>query len=287
MSNNSIAVSPFTMPAALAAADGIISGPSGEGVMWVANPDNPNQVSWLETFRRRADVASRMPVVHRNATTSVDGHIAWLKAEGWDAQITEGGPNNLYLASTINIATKWREAGRAYKRDGVDRVTLKKGATVVRQAGAQPIVEVATQSPGYVFVFQQLDRAPADAQELLLTATDASVHRAFEEVYLDFPQVDLRVSNDAQYMRGLRSGHNVVAQAAEQFRLELNEIGGRASAASEGAVTRGFSMDPATVTIEGPFMVAVVRTHSPGPDNVAFAAYVDRDAWKRPADGRI
>lgn len=283
MSNNSIAISPFTMPAALAAADAIIP-----NATWAADASNPDQVAWLEAFRRRADIAQDMPEVHRNATTSADDHIAWLKAEGWDAQITQGAPGDLFLASTINIVAKWLEAGRAYKHHtGVDRVTLKKGATVVRQAGAQPIVKVVTQHPGYVFVFQQLDRAPASEQELLSIATDASAHRAFEEVHLDFPQVDLRVKNDAQYMIGLRSGHDVVSQAAEQCRLELNEIGGRASAAAEVAVSRGFSMGPATVYIEGPFMVAVVRTNAQGSDNVAFAAYVDRDSWKRPADGRI
>jgi hypothetical protein len=289
MSKNSIAVSPFTMPAALAAADGLLGDPTGSSV-WTANPDNPGQVAWLETFRRRANTALGMPEVHRNATTSSADHVAWLKAEGWDAQIAQGGPGDLFLASTINIVAKWQETGRAYKHhSGVHRVTLKKGATVIRQPSAQPIVRVATQHPDYVFVFQQIAPAPASAQELLSIATEtvASAHNAFEEVHLDFPQVDLRVKNDARYMVGLRSGPNVVTQAAEQLRLELNEIGGRASAAAEVAVSRGFIMGPKTVYIEGPFMVAVVRAHSAGPDNIAFAAYVDRDSWMRPADGRI
>lgn len=49
----SFAISPFTMPAALAAADAILADP-----MWAANQSNPAQVVWLESFRRRAALAS-------------------------------------------------------------------------------------------------------------------------------------------------------------------------------------------------------------------------------------
>lgn len=282
---SSIAVSPFTMPAALAAADDII-----DGIGWTADPNNPDQVAWMETFRRRADVALGLPEVHRNATHSAADHVAWLKAEGWDAQIQQGSPNDLFLASTINIVAKWEEAGQSYKdRDGVDRVLLKKGAKVARRSGVYPVVKVATQHPDYVFMFQQLSCAPINGHALLSIATDAYLCPSFyDEVHLDFPQVDLNIKTDARYMIGLRSGHNVVTQAAEQLKLEMNEIGGRAIAAAEVAVTRGMSTGPETVYIEGPFMVAVVRlTAGSYGDSLAFAAYVDKDAWKRPADGRI
>lgn len=283
MSNKSIAISPLTMPAALAAADGLLG-----SLTWAADPGNPDQVAWLETFRQRAGLAREMPEIRRNATQSAEDHVAWLKHEGWDAQITQGGPNDIFLAATINIVAKWREAGRAYKDSAVDRVLLEKGATVAHLgSNAHPMVMVATQNPGFAFLFQQLDRAPRDTAELADRVLDLASRRAYGEVHLDFPMVDLKVRDDARYMIGLRSGPNVITQAAEQLRLELNEIGGRASAAAEVAVSRGFSRTD-TVRIEGPFVVAVTRLGADNDaDRVAFAAYVDRDAWRKPAEGRI
>lgn len=288
MTNKSIAISPFTMPAALAAADDLLGSPT-----WYANLDNPDQIRWLESFRRRACIAAELPEIHRNATTQVSDHVAWLKAEGWDAQITQGGEapwrnSDIFLAATINIVAKWKEVGRAYKDGNIDRVRLKKGATAAFDTGSHrqhPVVTVATQHAGYAFLFHQLDRAPRDTDELLTHVLEASGKPSYDEVHLDFPMVDLLVKDDARYMIGLRSGPNVVTQAAEQLKLEMNEVGVRASAAAEAAVSRGL---PEVVRIEGPFAVAVIRVGAPNDaDRVAFTAYVDRDAWKRPADGRI
>lgn len=288
MSNKSIAVSPFTMVAALAAADSLL----GEQT-WFAPSDESAQSAqarqWLEHFRRRASIAQEMPEVHRHATTVVADHVAWLKTEGWDAQIMQGGANDIFLAATINIVAKWKEAGRAYKdRDGVDRVLLRKGAMVSRRSGAHPVVTVSTQNAGFTFLFQQLQLEPVSTEELTARALDASLRLVHDEAQLDFPMTDLRIRDEARYMIGLRSGLNVVTQAAEQLRLELNEIGGRASAAAEVAVSRDMSMGPETVYIEGPFMVAVIRTNAPSDsDRIAFAAYVDKDSWKKPVDDRI
>lgn len=106
-------------------------------------------------------------------------------------------------------------------------------------------------------------------------------------MHLDFPMVDLLVRDDARYMIGLHSGVNVVTQAAEQLRLELNEVGGRASAAAEVVVTRGFDMTR-MIKIEGPFVVAINRNGAPADaDKVMFAAYCDPSVWRKPADGRI
>lgn len=277
-----IAVSPFTMAAALAAADPILGNPT-----WSGNSDNSEQAAWLESFRRRAAIADKMAEIKSNATTSAADHVAWLRAEGWDAQVTQGGPLDLFLAATLNVVAKWKEIGRAYKDGTVDRVLLKSGAyTSPRQAGQAHVVEVITQHPSFNFCFLQVDAAPESAAELLEIAIDMTSRRAVEKVHLDFPMVDLTVRDDARYMIGLHSGPNVVTQAAEQFRLELNEVGGRASAAAEVAVTR--SLGPRTIKIDGPFIVAVNRNGAPNDvDKVAFAAYVDQTAWKRPADGRI
>jgi hypothetical protein len=294
----SLAISPLTMPAALAAADQVLDHP-----VWVGDPSNSDQMAWLESFRRRAGLAHTMPEIRCNATESIEYHIAWLQAEGWDAQITSAPTqSNLFLAATIDIRALWKEAGRAYKDGAVDRVVLQKGASVTYTLSSSrydSIVSVDTQAPGISFLFRQLERRPPATElaayaKAMVSEVDywKGKDSPFPEVHLDFPMVDLKVSADARYMIGLRSGENVVTQAAEQLRLELNEFGGRASAAAEIAVSRGSRMPP-VIKIDGPFMVVMTRANPDGYfergedlDEVVFAAYVDRDSWRKPA-GRI
>lgn len=279
---DSFAISPFTMPAALAAADIFV----GDDAAWLGDPDNHEQTIWLESFRRRASLAAGMPEIRRHATGSAADHAEWLRSQGWDAQVTQGSPQDVYLAAALDIAARWREVGRAYKdAASVDRVLLEAGVYTSPTRGAHPVVEVVTQHPSFSFCFQQADHRPT-REALAAIAVDMATRRASEEVHLDFPAVDLTTRSSSRYMIGLHTGRNVVTQAAEQFRLELNEVGGRAGAAAEVAVTRG--LGPRTIKIDGPFVVAVNRNGAPADgDKVVFAAYCARDSWKRPAEGRI
>lgn len=291
----SFAISPFTMPAALAAGDRLL-GHSTEALhddepTWSSNPANKEQMIWLAHFRRRARVAAGLTEIRSNATTSASDHVAWLRAEGWDAQVSQGARGDLHLAATLNVVAKWIESGHACTDDvGVERVLLKCGVTAT--GGAYPVVRVVTQHPDFVFCFQQRWCERDDLAKVAheISRPPQSAHD-MDTVHLDFPMVDLHVKDDAKYMLGLRSGSNVVTQAAEQFRLELNEVGGRASAAAEIAVKRGHVSGPRVVKIEGPFVVAVAFAGSTpstsSMDRVVFAAFCDRDSWKRPAAGRI
>ncbi|HSR79129.1 MAG TPA: hypothetical protein VLN57_21325 [Xanthobacteraceae bacterium] len=191
------------------------------------------------------------------------------------------------MAATLNIVAKWRKVGIPRVEEGVDRVLLRAEAYTSRiSTERHSVVEVLTQHDGFSFCFQQVDEAPTDRTALAAMALSMVSRDACEEVCLDFPMVDLRVRDDARYMIGLRSGPNIVTQAAEQLRLELNEVGGRASAAAEVAVSRGSG--PRTIRIDGPFIVAINRNGAPvDEDKVVFAAYCNRSCWRRPADGRM
>ena len=278
MSGKSFAVSPLTMPAALAAADAVL----GER-HWSADREDDRQVDFLDAFRRRAGAAHLLPV-RGHATQIADDHVAWLRKEGWDAQVTQGTPNDVFLAAVLDVTARWRGTGHAFRHRGVDRVLLGEGV-LAGGRGPHPVVSVATTDQRFSFLFQQVDRAPSGVLELssvVLDAATSAAHGRTTEVQLDFPMVDLTYRDDARYMIGVRSGENVVTQAAEQIRLELDDLGGRARAVAEVAVTRSSSMLD-TVRIDGPFVVAVVWSGAPDDrDAVVLAAYVDRDAWRKP-----
>lgn len=279
----SIAFSTFTMPAALAAADGLLGNPSWEG-----NPDNERQMAWLERFRVRAGFACTMEEIRSNATQLFSEHVRWLAAQGWEAKLQEGTPGDLYLAAVLNLAAKWQEAGVAYQEGGLHRAIVRKGVHVL-DGGKHPLVEIATQHPSYTFCLQQVDTAPSSTRELSEIALEMVSQDAWGgDNHVDFPMVNMLVRDDASYMIGLRAGAERVAQAAEQLRLEMNEIGGRASAAAEVGTTRGMAPRSRVIKIEGPFIVAINHNGAPkDPEKVVFAAYCDRDAWGKPEAGRI
>lgn len=273
------------MPAALAAADVVLNRSDWKGV-----PGNPQQQTWLARFRHRATEASTMAEIQSHATTLAPEHGKWLARQGWEAQITQGQPGDLFLAAVLNIVAKWKEAGKAYEEDGVHRAVVKRGCYLFEGKGPHPMIEVLTRHPSYRFCFQQVKRAPTSLAELAEQSLEMAVHPTWDggDVHLDFPMVDMLARNEAPYMIGLHAGSNVVVQASEQLRLELNEIGGRASAAAEVAVSRGISLKPRVIKIDGPFLVAVRRANaSAGVENIVFAAYCDRDVWGRPAKDRI
>src|SRR5262245_58559989 len=135
-----------TMPAALGAASQHLG-----SVDWVGDPSNAEQFAFLESFPRRALMASRMPEARSHGTDVAGDHAAWLAAEGWEAQTTHGSVQDLFLAATLNVVAKWLSPGRAYRTiDGVHRVLLKEGAFTSGD-GANQIVKVLTQNPAYSF----------------------------------------------------------------------------------------------------------------------------------------
>jgi hypothetical protein len=275
----SFAISPFTMPAALAAGDNILGHPD---LRWSGDPANKEQAAFLEHFPRRAKIGEQISEIRSHATLLVEEHVTWLKNLGWDAQISSGAPGDVYLAAVLDLLAAWALPGRAYKEGDVDRTILQHGAYTSRTFGSEhPCVEVVTRNPSYSVCFQQIGHALTDRDELLDHAVDMASRRASDTVHLDFPMVDLQVRDEARYMLGLRSGANIVTQACEQLRLKLNHLGAHASAAAELGVTRGAG--PMCVKIEGPFVVAINRLGVPkGPEKVVFAAYCDKDSWKKP-----
>lgn len=297
----SFAISPLTMPSALAAADPYIRDNHNFPVVrhedepvWYGNPLDDDQTTWLAHFRRRARLAATLPEIRNHATTDPSTHVAWLKVGGWDAQVAAGAPGDLFLAAVLDVAARWRAPGRAYRdgdRNHYHRVHLKEGVTMLRDdRNPTPVVEVETQDPRYAFRFHQVtlwSRTARDDRALLASTAQAMMVDPASgydrsRAYLDFPMVDLRCQSNAEYMLGLRYGDNTVAQATEQFRLELDEYGGRAHSAAEVRVTRGLDTTP-TIRIDGPFVVAVaLRNAESGLDRVVFAAYVDLDSWTRP-----
>jgi hypothetical protein len=283
----SFATSRFTMPAALAAANAFLGNPIQGNPTWVANPENEEQVRWLEMFRQRAHVAERdlAEYIHAHGTDHLPDHAAFLAKHGWAAQINQGSPSEIYLAAVLAAGGAWMEPGHATDRRGFRRACLKQYTRFVDTTGQQ-IVHIPTRNRDLSYLLMEVnatrvhsftERDLADVSLYMvgahLGATEAGRYEAAE---VEFPMIDLSTKSDASYMIGLSAGKNRVSQAAEAFTLQMNHLGGMARAAAEIAIARG---GPRRISIDGPFVTAVVSRQAAEP---LFAAFCDEDSWKEP-----
>jgi hypothetical protein len=274
----SIALSPYTMAAALLAADSFLGRQRWEGDL-----QNKIQMDWLERYTKRATEATTIDEISSHSTTVFDAHSVWLKTHGWDSDISPGQPGDLYLAAVLAIGGKWMTPGKEYEdKDGIARAVLKNVF-----ASRDQSVTIETQVPGVYFHIKQPTESIVDEKTLLGFGT-ALVQRAPHTrgvgAKIDFPMIDLNLKSGAEYMLGIygqqgqNSGVPIINQAAEGFILKMNHLGGLAKAKAELGMTRGFDSTP-TVVIDGPFVVAVEKQ---GVSEPVFVAYCDRDSWKNP-----
>lgn len=272
----SIAISPYTMPAALAAGDNLLGKQE-----WVANSSNNEQAEWLEKYPQRAKIAGSLPEIESNATDIIDQHIGWLGKRGWSAAVTKGSRGDVYLASVLSAGGKWLTPGTSYSDSttNLKRAVLKE----VFVSTAKKYARIPTQQEDIEFWVQEVGTTIIDSAGLAKAANEMMQEMGddiTEEGILNFPMVNLRYRKAADYMIGLRSGINEVTQADEGYELKMNHLAGRAKAKAEVAVSRGIDMKP-LLTINGPFLVLVVKE---GVNEPLFAAYVDRDSWRDPGD---
>lgn len=277
----SFAISPFTMPAALAAADELLGGLQ----QWKGDRWNRAQAGWLRQFRQRAAVAEGLSEIARHATESAELHAEWLKSHHWEADITGDAPGATFLAAVLAIGGKWTTVGHRYvSKEGVARAVVPE--VFVHDS---KVARIPTCSPGVEFLVRQFDTPIRDERELEARSLEllktASRVKRMETGEVDFPLVELRTRADARHMVGLHTSTHVIAQAAEQFELKMNHLGGLARAKAELMMILGGPPPRVPcVKITGPFVVAVTKS---GLSEPVFAAYVDKDAWRDPGDGSV
>lgn len=276
----SFAISPFTMPAALAAADDLL----GALQQWEGDPGKRAQAEWLRPFRERAAVAAGLSEIARHATERAAQHVEWLKSHHWEAEIQSGAPGAMFLAAVLAIGGKWTTAGWTHS-NGKGLVRAVVPNVFVHE---ERVARMQTRSPGVEFLVRQFSTPVRDERELWersfeLVETTPSAE-GMEVGMIDFPLVDLRTRSAADHMVGLHTRTHFIAQAAEGFELKMNHLGGLARARAEVAAPAGPPPKVRWVKITGPFVVAVKKQGIAEP---VFAAYVDKDSWRDPGDASV
>ncbi|MFH2063011.1 MAG: hypothetical protein ABIJ46_02540 [bacterium] len=292
---SSVASSPAAMVAALKAFDrlGLLGG--GQSAVWTGT--DQIQTNWInEVYGPLSGLVGGIPEIVVNATIIPAEHVAFLAEHGWQAQITEGSPEDVFTAGILDALVKWLTKGQVGWTSAVNgnrypSFTLGREGLTCRSSSAfegDTFFEVRTQN-GDIVRLVETRSAPSDWVELAQMCREAVRRRqSASEIHgvdgVRIPMVDLSVSEELAQLVGMRTqGRWYVARACQQARLRMNEEGARAQAAVEMLITRGGGDDRNILTIDQPFIVELVR-HVGQLEVPLFQAFVDYDAWKAPAD---
>jgi len=267
---------------ALAAADEIL----GPNRTWRGRTGVQKQ--FLQLFGRARDLLDNVSGLQTWANHSHEALNRILAEAGFDIQL---GPLNSELKEFGTVAifkrvVEWLKKGSVtdIQIQGAHYPAFKviAGVRVVVSRDGQCHVDLETKSGDRVVVVRHdnecegldLLRAAAEAMSRLKSGQSGNYAGAI------IPMVDLDHQPDISFMRGLQSEDSaglvaIIAQALQQNKLQMDEIGARVESATALGMLRG--LPPQPYVVDGPFLFILVRD-----DMINFVARVDVDAMKRP-----
>ncbi len=228
--------------------------------------------------------------IESTASYSADEINAFLKERGFTIQLEPWSPPNFGVASVLDLLVEWVEAGEATvvtADDGRQFPGVRIGEAGVRFFDApghpNPVAGLETKSGDHVYM-TMLDQPPggfdliARAQELV-----GDKRPSWEYGGLVFPMVDLNQEVDIAWLIGMHTCGNdglpaIIAQALQQTKLRMNEIGARAESA---VAIRAKGIPQPDYVINHPFLVWFERD---GLSKPLFAGHITPDDWRNPGN---
>ena len=255
-------------------------------------PVTDQQGTFLEMFEDLMHDVQSVPELESRADQDEKVINAWLRERGFDIQLSPNpDPQGFAVASIFDILLNWLHAGT--KTYVVDRnqndhmgVSMKGGVAVAHMVALHPhpVVRIATKS-GDTVCMSMVDDIPDDIAGLFLKIADLERVKATSYNYkgVVFPMVDMNIRNDISWISGLQVGGGYrVAEALQQTKFRMNEVGARAQSAVAMSFSRGItaSSDEPHI-IDRPFVLWIRRE---GFEFPLFAALLCEDVWKEPAE---
>ncbi len=234
-----------------------------------------------------------IPEIESVASWSVADVNAFLKSRGFDIALQPMGSDSFAVGSVLGLLVEWLGGGTvtevlAKNRRSYPGVDIKKGVTIVTSASHDhPIVTLQTKSGDMVSmtpIDEQLEGFALVDKALEISGGWDNLDEEHEGVI--FPMVDYNEQVDIGWLTGLRTVGNdgslaIVAQALQQTKFRMNEVGARAQSAVAIGVLRGGPMVKKTpFIIDQPFLLWIERS---GLSRPLFVGSFDYEHWKRPA----
>jgi hypothetical protein len=227
-----------------------------------------------------------------------------LAEAGFDIRLS-GWPDDGHhfgAVSILNAGVAWIEEGRPTKirlhcgrGDEVDAFTLERKigikASKYRNDETHPLLVIPTTRDGEHVAIHRTDSQHNgldlfDATEALVaeTRTPRPWNWARPETF-NIPMVDLDVRPDLGFLAGMGFGDSEITQAIQQVKFGMNHMGARAKVGT-GVGARVCSI-PRSYTVDGPFMVAIIRTAANGDLVPIFSAFIGDADFKAPSESFV
>ena len=219
----------------------------------------------------------------------------WLKERGFQIKLGPFGPGGFGVASVLDLLGKWAIKGKEWSVEteegeyfpGIRMTNYGKEFYRVKD-NPNFIIEIETKESDRVFLMMA-DEVPAGL-ELLDHIEEIQKEMktvSFEYDGFIFPKIDLDEETILEWILDLRfetpNGEvpfYIIAQALQQTKLKMNEIGFRVkSAVALGILAGAAPKRTEPYVINKPFLMWVIR---PGLSKPFFIGYLNTDVWKDP-----
>ncbi|MFW9844739.1 MAG: hypothetical protein ACFFEV_09195 [Candidatus Thorarchaeota archaeon] len=219
----------------------------------------------------------------------------WLKERGFQIKLEPFGPGGFGVASALDLLGEWAIKGKNWSlqtEDGEYYKGIKMnnyGKKFYRLKDNQNfIIEIETRNGDLVYLLMA-DAVPAglDLLDHIEYIQKEMEIAPFDYEGFIFPKIDLDEEIVLEWILNLRfetprgvEPYYTIAQAIQQTKLKMNEIGFRVkSAVAMGILAGAAPKRTEPYVINRPFLMWIVR---PGLSKPLFIAYLNKDVWKDP-----
>ena len=219
----------------------------------------------------------------------------WLKERGFQIKLGPFGPGGFGVASVLDLLGQWAIKGKKWSvetEEGEYYPGIKMGnyGKKFYRVKDNPdfIIEIETKDGDLVYLMMS-DAVP-EGLDILYHIDQIQKEKKeapFEYDGFIFPKIDLDEETVLEWIIDLQFEtprapipFYVVAQALQQTKLKMNELGFRVkSAVAMGILAGAAPKRTEPYVINKPFLMWIVR---PGLSKPLFMAYLNKDVWKDP-----
>lgn len=273
-------------------------------------PINEMQAAFLRRFyAKNRDEVNRIPELTGVADRDVEAVNRFLKSKGFDIQL-DPQTDGLYAASVLDVLVKWLKVGQprdlcaanGNNYDGFllntdeNRITyswltidhedsrLKMNyAEITTQSGDQICFLIADGANGGQIppnTIEWLGKEISYGSLLMRVGNIGS--RSFQDMHI--PMINLDQEVDIFWLKGavaiVDKGNDwYIAQALQQTKFRMNEVGARAESAVAVGMMRCMAVPMPRLVVDSPFFAWIKR---PSLTRPLFVGYFGYDCWANP-----
>jgi len=219
----------------------------------------------------------------------------WLAERGFQIKLDPFGPGGFGVASMLDLIGEWAIKGKKWSVETEDGkyypgIKMNNYGLKFHKVRDNPnfIIEIETKSQDRVFLMMAEEvptgLALLDHVEHIM---NDKITTPFEYDGVVFPKIDLDEKLTLDWLIDLRLEtpsqevpYYVIAQALQQTKLKMNEIGFRVkSAVALGILAGAAPKRTEPYVINRPFLMWITR---PGIAKPLFIGYLNKDVWKDP-----